>query len=255
MKLSSGKRIGQSGQELTAAVLFSFFLHVIFSLAAVFLYIGVAPKAYVPPFYEVKLVGPAAAPEQLSPTPPSAGAQPAPPKRAENKVAPKGKKAQSKTRSAPSKKGGMPQLAKLRPSKAAPATERTVETPHPQPPAATGGPAGGAAPAAGGKGEAVEVTTTQQDFKFGWYLALIRDKIGQNWRPPPDAADASARIVFAINRSGWVGTVNLDAEHSKGTFGFQQAAVRAIRASNPFPPLPEDFSQQTLEFSVDLKAE
>ena len=33
---------------------------------------------------------------------------------------------------------------------------------------------------------------------------------------------------------------------------FQQAAVRAIRSSNPFPPLPDEFAKQSLEFSVDL---
>jgi outer membrane biosynthesis protein TonB len=46
--------------------------------------------------------------------------------------------------------------------------------------------------------------------------------------------------------------VNLDTKNSSGTFGFQQAAVRAIRSSNPFPPLPEEFAKQSLEFSVDL---
>ena len=62
-------------------------------------------------------------------------------------------------------------------------------------------------------------------------------------------------MIFSINRSGWVGEVNLDSEHSTGTFGFKQAAIRAIRAANPFPRLPEEFSKQTLEFSVDLMAE
>jgi TonB family protein len=101
----------------------------------------------------------------------------------------------------------------------------------------------------------VAVTASQQDFKFGWYLALVREKIAQNWRPPPDTKDAKAKVLFTVNRSGWVDDVNLDADHSSGTFGFKQAAIRAIRSSNPFPPLPEEFSKLSVEFSVDLMAE
>ena len=82
----------------------------------------------------------------------------------------------------------------------------------------------------------------------------VRDKIGQNWNPPPDARDARVRVVFSVNRSGWVGEVKLVEKESSGTFQFQRAAVRAIHASNPLPPLPEEFPQQTLEFSVDLMA-
>ena len=57
MKFSSGKRIGQSEQQLTTAVLFSFFLHVILFLTALFLHFTVMPRITVPPFYAVKLVG------------------------------------------------------------------------------------------------------------------------------------------------------------------------------------------------------
>lgn len=246
MKLSSGKRVGQSGRELTEAVFFSFFLHVLVLLAAIFLYLNVTPRIYVPPFYEVKLVGlPADSP--TLPQTPSGGA--ALPKQETKKAASKGKKAAHKERKAPSKKGALPQLAGPKQKTVIPEEAKPAETPQ-QP---TSAPAGEAAP--GNKGETVAVSTPQQDFKFGWYLAAVRDKIGQNWRPPPDAKDAKARVVFSINRSGWVGDVNLDTENSLGTFGFKQAAIRAIRSSNPFPPLPEDFSKQSLLFSVDLMEE
>jgi outer membrane biosynthesis protein TonB len=246
MKLSSGKRIGQSGGELAAAAVFSFFLHVII-FAAVFLYLHATPKKYFPPFYQVKLVGLPAEPSQFPQTP-AGGSQPAPPK-PEVKAAPKGKKAAPHERTAAAKKGAMPEMTRP-PQKPVPEeTAKSAETPKEQQPAPARGTPGGAA------GPGVAVTTPQEDFKFSWYLALVRDKIGQNWRPPPDAKDAKARVIFSINRSGWVGDVNLDAEHSNGTFGFKQAAIRAIRSSNPFPPLPEEFSKQTLEFSVDLMAE
>jgi len=238
MKLRSGKRIGQSGPELTLAVSFSLILHVLVILAAVFLRITSAPKQYIPPVYHVKLVG---QPADLSQTLPGE-AVPAPPKKEpppkKAKAVPKAKKAALKAAKAAPKKGALPELSQQKQKSTAPEkTESAPTTPST------------------GKTENVAVSTPQQDFKFGWYLALVRDKIGQNWRPPPDAKGAKARIIFAVNRSGWVENVQLDAAHSSGTFGFQQAAIRAIRSSNPFPPLPEEFSKQSLEFSVDLMEE
>lgn len=240
MKLRSGKRIGQSGTELSLAISFSFFLHVLVVLAVVFLYITSAPKKYIPPVYQVKLVG---QPADLSQTPQEEPVH-APPKK---EPAPKKRRASQKTRKtvpkaikAASKKGALPELSQQKQAKPAEVPEEQSKV----------SPPGGTV-----KTENVAVTTPQQDFKFSWYLALVRDKIGQNWRPPPDAKDAKVRVLFAINRSGWVGDVNIDNEHSIGTFGFKQAAIRAIRSSNPFPPLPEEFLKQSLEFSVDLIAE
>jgi len=243
MKLASGKRVGQSGHELTEAVFFSFILHGIVLLAAVFLFLNVTPRTYVPPFYQVKLVGlppETAAPSQVQPAPPQEAAKPAA----------KAKKAPAKAHKATAKKGALPELT---PSKQKTAKEEVKPAEASQEPTSAKAPSSETA-SSGAKTESVAVST-QQDFKFGWYLAAVRDKIGQNWRPPPDARDAKARVIFSINRSGWVGEVRLDNENSIGTFGFKQAAVRAIRSSNPFPPLPEDFSKQALEFSVDLMEE
>lgn len=246
MRLLSGKMIGQSGSELARAVVFSFFLHVLVVCAAVYLYFVRIPKAHIPISYQVKLVG---LPAETSPAPTQEAAPPSPRGEAHRKEAPK-PKATTKTvtavKAAP-KKGAMPELAEQKP-------KQTIEQPKPsETPAAQ--PQEQAAGSVGAKAENIAVATPQQDFKFAWYLAAVRDRIGQNWRPPPDAPDAKARVIFSINRSGWVEEVNLDAGHSMGTFGFKQAAIRAIRSSNPFPPLPEDFVKQSQEFSVDLKAE
>jgi len=257
MRLSSGKRIGQSGFELGLAVFFSFILHVLIALAATFLYLSGPPKSILPPYYQVKLVEQPMdlSPAQPAPTAPTAPAAPA------ATVKPKATKAPAKTikKASPrqpktaSKKAALPELSTQKP-KPSSESSKPAEPSMVPPQASLQGQPGAAAPSSG-TAESVAVTTPQQDFKFSWYLVLVRDKIGQNWRPPPDARDAKARVVFAINRSGWVGNVDLDAEHSTGTFGFKQAAIRAIRASNPFPPLPEEFSKKTLEFSVDLMAE
>ena len=48
MRLLSGKRFGQSGPELTTAVVFSGIIHVLVVFAVVYLYAVHAPKALVP---------------------------------------------------------------------------------------------------------------------------------------------------------------------------------------------------------------
>ncbi len=256
MKLSSGKRIGQSGGELATASLFSFFLHAILFSAALF-YLQGMPKKQIPLFYEVKLVGPQAAQTEV-PQAPSVS-QPAPPKEKPKAAPPKAKRAVGKTKiaapkasPAKAKTTAAPALTKSAPPKQVPAESAETPGATPAPPSKTTGNEQ-AGPVA--KGEGIAVSATQQDFKYAYYLNQVRDKISQNWRPPPDAPGAKARVIFSINRSGWVSEVNLDSEHSTGTFGFRQAAIRAIRSSNPFPSLPEDFSKNTLEFSVDLMAE
>jgi outer membrane biosynthesis protein TonB len=245
MKLYSGKRIGQSGQELGTAVSFSLFLHVVFFLAAFLLY-TVTPRTFSPPFYSVKLVG---LPSEQSAPPSGPVAEQKQPVKPAEAPKPKGKKSAGRHVAA-EKKNNLPDLAsiKSRQEKSEPADD---SSPDERQTAPAGGSPGATA---GANREGVAVGTSQQDFKYGWYLARIRDKIGQNWKPPEDMKDAKCRVVFSVNRSGWVGDVNLVADLSYGSFGFKQAAVRAVRASNPFPPLPEDFSKQTLEFTVDLMA-
>lgn len=240
MKLSSGQRIGQSGQELLTAAAFALFLHVLFALAAVLLFVT-TPRVFVPPLYAVKLVSPAAAPTVLSQAKPQP--QPAP----KPEVKPQTRQKAPKTRPADTK-SSLPEL-KAGKQKPAKSEEEPVEQPH-MASAAAAQPA--VSPVVNQDG--VALPTTSQDFKYGWYLARVRDKIGQHWNPPADAKDARARLIFSVNRSGWVGVVNLVDDQSAGRFEFKQAAIRAIRSSNPFPPLPEDFSKQTLEFTVDLMA-
>ena len=273
MKFSTGKRIGQSGQELLTAAVFSFVLHVCAAAAVALFYISSAPRAFLPPVYDVKLVGLPAAlhatnvASQAAPAPAAAAPAPVPAPRPA-KPAPKPKQTAAKPRKAPAPvpQNAMPELGKAKPKPEKKEPPKSAE-PAPEqaaPPAAAAsqqpaGPAGsgtaGSPPgaASGAKGEGVAVSaSSQQEFPFSWYLAVVRDKIGQNWRPSPDAPDAKVRVIFTINRSGWVVQSDIVKEQSKATFAFEQAAMRAIRASNPFPALPDDYSKQTLEFSVDL---
>lgn len=223
MKLPSGKRLGQSGHELTLAAFFSFFLHVIVVVAALLLSSVVTPKAVFPPVYQVKLVGQL---QELAPTP-ALPRQEAVPETA--KPSPKPKKA------AP-KKSAMPELKKARPEPEYVA-EDVAEPPRPA--------------------EKKETVAGRQpsDFdKFAWYYENIKRRIRGNWKSPVGVPkDTKATVVFRVLRSGWVEDVKLEA--ASKIYHYDRDAIRVIRSSSPFPSLPEDFPKQSAVFSVDLMPE
>ena len=103
---------------------------------------------------------------------------------------------------------------------------------------------------ASGKQETVAVASTTNEFRFPPYLLIVRDKVERNWNPPPGAKGVKVKVAFRVLRSGRVGEAKL--QESSGNFYFDQAAMRAILASSPFPPLPEGFFKEYETFSVDL---
>ncbi len=241
MRLLTGKRIGQSGGELATAVSFSLFLHLIAFLAALFLSFHFSARIVVPTIYSVKLVDLPAEVPLTGTAAPAAAAAPKAPEPKHKAPAPKpAVRAVPAPKAEPAHKAAMPELGaeKKKP-------EKTAESPVPSAPAA---PAAGAA----GKKEAVAVSVSSggESFPFPPYVAIVRDKVERNWNPPPGAKGLKAKVTFRVLRSGMVaGNPKLDPS---GNFYFDQAAMRAILASSPFPPLPESFFRDYEEFSVDL---
>jgi TonB family protein len=239
MKLLTGKRIGQSGGELTRAVLFSSISHVIFFFAVLFLVAQGSPRFVVPPSYRVKLVD---LPPNAANLPPTMSEQVAhaPAPVVKPQAIPKAKAAPAKAgaRPAPSlpaaiRKDAMPELD-TKPAK------KAVEEAEPAQPSA----------AAGKKQESVAVASTTQEFQFPPYLSIVRDKVERNWNPPPGAKGAKVKVVFRVLRSGRLGEAKL--QEASGNSYFDRAAMRAILESDPFPPLPEGFFKDYETFSVDL---
>ena len=235
MRLLAGTMIGQSRGELAAAVSFSLIIHVIVISTGLFLSLYARPRVYIPPSYQVKLVDlPADAPivpPSMS-APPAAAPpapkqkHPAPPKVARAKPAPA-------PRTAAAPKQAMPELAAAKPKKEPVAAEAQPQTEAPPK-----------------KQEAVSVSSGSQEFQFPPYVAIVRAKVERNWNPPPGARGAKVKVVFRVLRSGRVGEARLT--ESSGNFYFDQAAMRAILASSPFPALPEAFFKDSEVFSVDL---
>jgi protein TonB len=253
-KSPSRNRPEQSGYTLALAVLYSFFLHAAIAGVALFVHFVATPRVVLLPAYQVKLVGQPKESVQTPVAAPAAAPAPAPPKKESTpavKPSPKSKKAVVALKKAAPKKDLMPDLTRQKKTPAPVEQTKSSEAASQKLPAVPAVPAAGPA-TTGKKSEGVDVTTPQQDFKYSYYIDNVTNQIKQNWNPPPGTKDGKARVIFKVNRSGWVVAVDLDKEHSNGSFPFQQAALRAIRASNPFPPLPEEYFKQSLEFTVDL---
>jgi len=93
--------------------------------------------------------------------------------------------------------------------------------------------------------------------RFGYYEALLREKIGRNWHT--ESIDARVRtaplaiVTFAIARDGSIQGVRL--AQSSGNYALDASAQRAVYDSAPFPPLPAQFDRDRaqIEFWFELK--
>lgn len=240
MKLLTGRRLGQSGGELAAAVVFSLVIHVIVFSGVIILSLFVKPRVFVPPFYRVSLVDlPADAPLIQQPVP---SALPMPPASVPAAASvPKAKqhapKPQTVQKPMPASKGSMPDLAEERPKKETEAVSS-------------------AGSAVQKRQESVAVASVSQGRQatpeMQNYLIRMRFKLEQNWAPPPAPKGSKATVQFKVLRSGWVNAGDVKITETNAPFAFNQAAIRAILESSPFPPLPESFFREFEMFSVDL---
>jgi TonB family protein len=90
----------------------------------------------------------------------------------------------------------------------------------------------------------LEVLSDTQGVDFGPYLQRILQEVRENWyRAIPESAEmkkGKLQIEFAITKDGKVADMRLTA--GSGDVALDRAAWAGISASNPFPPLPGDFT-------------
>jgi outer membrane biosynthesis protein TonB len=108
----------------------------------------------------------------------------------------------------------------------------------PLPAAPTEAPSRSETPTGLAPGVSSSLTVDVEDFPFLYYLAAVRNKVSGNWSPP-GASDARTVVFFRVYRDGHLAESYL--ETPSGNVVFDQAALRAVVVSEPFPPLPEDF--------------
>lgn len=94
------------------------------------------------------------------------------------------------------------------------------------------------------------VSISSDNFKYPYYEISLRNKIERNWSPPP-LIKGSSWVRVVIGRNGRILTTEII--ESSGNSFFDQAALRAIYLSDPFPPLPDNYFGSNLMFKVGLE--
>ncbi len=80
------------------------------------------------------------------------------------------------------------------------------------------------------------------------YLLELQERISQNWRPP--GISTKTTVYFKIRKDGKI--VRLQVKERSGNKRFDMSAFNAVRASDPVPPLPDDFKNDNLGVYLDF---
>jgi TonB family protein len=119
----------------------------------------------------------------------------------------------------------------------------------PLPPNVSGGAGGGR----GFVGGTVQILTPTEGVDFTNYVARMLASVRRNWYAViPESARLGERGVvvldFAVQRNGSVPMSYPELMRTSGREPLDRAAISAIRASNPFEPLPPAFSGPEVRF-------
>lgn len=127
----------------------------------------------------------------------------------------------------------------------------SAATPAPTPPPSEE-PQGG-----GGPGLSVGESNTgggapgiPSDFHFTYYVQRMLTLIESRWYKPAVTPGTSARVRFVILKDGRVEGIQL--EESSGMPSFDRAALRAMYAANPLPPLPPAYGKPSLTVHLNF---
>lgn len=110
-------------------------------------------------------------------------------------------------------------------------------------------------PSPGVQGSALELKSDPMGVDFRPYLTQILATIRRNWYAVmPESVKLGRRgkvgLLFAITRSGSVSKVTWAFQ--SGADALDKAAVAAISASNPFPPLPAEFKGERVVLQLNF---
>jgi protein TonB len=176
-------------------------------------------------------IAPAASPSRVSAPPATAAKLPVP-----------HAKPRAKEISEPPPRHPLP--AKKAAREAPPHTEEPPAQPAaPTAPGQVTSPSGGLALGVGSGGG-------EETFPFTYYLNRLLALIESNWFRPPASAETHCRVRCVIDRSGRLVEAGLEQESASAAF--DRAALRAVYAAAPFPPLPQGFGGTTLTLHLEF---
>ncbi len=110
------------------------------------------------------------------------------------------------------------------------------------------GATGGAAPGAQGSSGVGNLKLDQADFKYPVYLDRMVMIISMNWFRPAQSVQSNPVVHFQIERDGTVTDARIVT--SSGLPFVDRAALRAVIASSPLPPLPAEYAGPHLGIQV-----
>jgi len=96
----------------------------------------------------------------------------------------------------------------------------------------------------------VDSGATEGTFPFTYYLNRVLALIESNWFRPFAPAETRCRVRCVIDRSGRLLEAGLEQESASAAF--DRAALRAVYAAAPLPPLPQGFGGTTLTLHLDF---
>ena len=91
---------------------------------------------------------------------------------------------------------------------------------------------------------------TEEVFPFTYYLNRVLGSIEGNWFKPPVPPDTRCRVRCRIDRSGLL--IEAGIEEPSAVAAFDRAALRAVYASAPYPPLPLGFTGASLTLHLEF---
>jgi TonB family protein len=118
----------------------------------------------------------------------------------------------------------------------------SASTPRPTPEPAPA--AGGGSGLSVGGDNGRQIPGIPSDFHFTYYVQRMLALIESRWYKPAAPAGTKALVRFTINREGRLSRIEL--ESGSGNSSFDRAALRALYAANPLPPLPPGYAKQSL---------
>jgi TonB family protein len=146
-----------------------------------------------------------------------------------------------------------------RPRQTAPAPKQQAQTPAPKegqipraPDPGAGGPGGGSSGSGGGMGGGIGFSIgpgTGEGTIDSWYVRQVEQRIGGNWLRTSLGQlgnPVQSIISFEVNTNGEISGIKFEKE--SGIRAVDLAAERAIRASNPLPPLPYELRRMRVRF-------
>jgi len=88
-------------------------------------------------------------------------------------------------------------------------------------------------------------------FDYPYWFVQAFGKIERNWTNPVYASKPiSCIIYFQVIRSGRI--IKTEVEQSSGIDAFDSACERAVKLSQPLPPLPNDFTDEIIGIHLEF---